>query len=456
MSHVVNRHSRRPLAVAAAIAACCLFTSRVNAQGGFGLRSAAVGGVKIDTDGVVSNPQVGELKQLQAAWQNGLQQVPGDLQKWADLRFVSLKQLESEIASARAAGKPLPDSVRYLAGLQRVRYVLVYPDRQDIVLAGPAEGWKIDSLGSVVGATTGRPVLSLDDLMVALRVAESSNASGISCSIDPTPEGLQRMHQIGGRLSARNGPEAAARQMEEAVGPQKISVTGIPATSHFARVIVAADFRMKRLAMNFEPAPVDGMPSFLTMIKRGTNAQSMMPRWWLAPKYDPLKRDTEGLAWQLSGQGVRCLTEQDFLNSAGQKQHSGKADPTAQKWADTFTNKFEELAREDSSFGQLRNVMDLAVVGALMVKERLTDKSGLQAPNLMGEQPLDVYPAPRSVASQASFVKAGHNWVVSVSGGVQIFPWQVADRTEVSKELSSARQQPPATSNWYWQRMIAR
>ena len=30
--------------------------------------------VKIDTDGVVSNPQVGELKELQAAWQKGLQQ----------------------------------------------------------------------------------------------------------------------------------------------------------------------------------------------------------------------------------------------------------------------------------------------------------------------------------------------------------------------------------------------
>ncbi len=452
MSCILNLNSQRLLAIAAALAACCGFSSRVEAQGGFGFRSAAVGGVKIDTDGVVSNPQVGELKQLQAAWQTGLQQVPADLQKWTDLRFVSLRHLESEIASARAAGKPLTDSVICLAGLQRVRYVLVYPDRQDIVLAGPAEGWKIDSLGSVVGATSGRPVLMLDDLMVALRVAESSNASGISCSIDPTPAGLQRMRQIAGHLSAHGGPESAARQMEEAVGPQKISVTGIPATSHFARVIVAADFRMKRLAMNFEPAPVDGMPSFLTMMKRGTNSQNMMPRWWLAPKYDPLRRDTDGLAWQLSGQGVRCLTEQDFLNSAGQKQHSGKSDATAQKWADTFTNKFEELAREDSSFGQLRNVMDLAVVGALMAKERLTDKSGLQVPNLMGEQSLDVYPAPRSVASQASFVKAGHNWVVSVSGGVQIFPWQVADRVEVSNDLASARRQQPAANSWYWQR----
>ena len=68
----------------------------------------------------------------------------------------------------------------------------------------------------------------------------------------------------------------------------------------------------------------------------------MMPRWWLAPNYEPLRRDTDGLAWELRGQGVRCLTEQDFVDSAGQKQHSGKADATAQKWADTFT---EEIRR---------------------------------------------------------------------------------------------------------------
>src|SRR5205085_1418814 len=145
MSYVFNTNTHRLFAIATAFAAICIANTPARAQL---FRSAAVGGVKIDTDGVVSNPQVGELKQLQSAWQKGLQQVPADLEKWTDLRFVSLKQLESEIAAARAAGKPVPDAVRYMAGLQRVRYVLVYPDKQDIVLAGPAEGWKVDSLGS--------------------------------------------------------------------------------------------------------------------------------------------------------------------------------------------------------------------------------------------------------------------------------------------------------------------
>ena len=178
---------------------------RLRWEGLSSIRGGAVGGVKVDVDGVLSNPEVSELKELRQAWQAGLQEVPEDLQKPTDLRFVSLKQLEAEAARAQQEGKPLPDAVRFMAGLTRVKYVLVYPEQHDIVLAGPAEGWRVDALGSVVGASSGQPVLLLDDLMAALRAAEQSNMSGISCSIDPTPEGMQRLQQISGSLTANAG-----------------------------------------------------------------------------------------------------------------------------------------------------------------------------------------------------------------------------------------------------------
>jgi hypothetical protein len=419
-------------------------------------RFGAVGGVKVDANGVLTHPEAGDFRELQEAWQTGMQRVPDDLAQPVELRFVSLRNLEAEADRALETGRPLPDAVRYLAGLQRVRFVLVYPDQKDIVLAGPAEGWRANALGSVVGKASGRPVLLLDDLIVALRVAESSNASGISCSIDPTPEGLQRMQQLSQELarSQNMAPQVAGRQMEQAVGPQKITVTGVPATSHFARVLVAADFRMKRLAMGFEPSPLAGMPSFMDLVSsRRGGANNMMPRWWLAPKYEPLRRDDGGLAWELRGQGVQCMNEEQFLTE-GNIQRTGRTDPTAQRWADTFTEKFDALAHEDSAFGELRNVMDLAVVAALIAKEQLQERSGLQIPRLRQDVPLDEYPAPRAVPSQASFVRAGRNWTVSVSGGVQIYPWQVADRTEVSQDIAAAR---PTRGNesatiWYWQK----
>ena len=82
---------------------------------------------------------------------------------------------------------------------------------------------------------------------------------------------------------------------------------------------------MKRLAMDFEPAPVDGMPSFLDMVaKQPRRLNNMMPRWWLAPNYEPLRRDDDGLAWELRGQGVKCMTEQDFLDDAGPEAALGQ------------------------------------------------------------------------------------------------------------------------------------
>ena len=130
------------------------------------VRNGAVGGVKVDVNGVISNPDAGDFRQLQAAWQAGLAPVPADLDAAVDLRFVSLRTLEAEAARALDAGKPLPESVRSMAGLQRIRYVLIYPEQKDIVLAGPAEGWKVNAQGSVVGKASGRPTLALDALGV--------------------------------------------------------------------------------------------------------------------------------------------------------------------------------------------------------------------------------------------------------------------------------------------------
>ncbi len=59
------------------------------------------------------------------------------------MRKISLKALEAASSTILTENSGmLPDEIKYLGGLQRVQYMFVYPDQQDIVLAGPAEGWK--------------------------------------------------------------------------------------------------------------------------------------------------------------------------------------------------------------------------------------------------------------------------------------------------------------------------
>ena len=353
------------------------------------------------------------------------------------------------------SGKALPEDIVFLAGLQDIRYVFVYPEQKDIVLVGFGEGWRIDAHGNIVGITTGRPVLLLDDLLTALRTAASSARAGISCSIDPTPEGIQQLRAHVATLTTMNDKQAISSGLEKALGRQLVTFSGVPATSHFASVLVAADYRMKRLAMNFEPSPVHGMPSFLHMYtSAGVGMDNILQRWWLEPKYESVLRSPDGLAWQFNGAGVKCLTEEDFATANGQLQHEGKSSAVAQKWADNMTGHYDELAVADPVFGDLRNCMQLALVGALVAHERLADKAGCNLPALMHESTLKTLelPVPTQVDSQVSMVKQGHNWIISASGGVSIRPGEIVRQARESSAPAEARAKAlsPARSAWYW------
>jgi hypothetical protein len=407
-----------------------------------------VGGVSIDTDGVLRNARTDELGVLSKLRQRSLEQIPADLNPAVEMRKISLRRLEAVLEDCAQNKKPIPDAVQYMAGLERIRYLFVYPEQQDIVLAGPGEGWKVDAKGNVVGLATGRPVMLLDDLLVALRTARAAQ-QGITCSIDPTPEGLARI-----KPAVRGSdPLAAARDLETALGMQRVSIEGVPATSHFARVLVAADYRMKRIAMNFDPSPVRGLPSYLQMVRPG--ARSMIsPRFWLEPRYDALLRDADRLAFEVHGSAVKAMTEEDHVAAGGQIQHTGRPNPTAQRWADIMTAKYAELAVADPIFGQLQNCMDLAVVAALIAKERLAEKAGYSMPALLDSPAVRpvVFAAPKQVPSMASTLKKGHTWVISVSGGVAIYSWQLADGTRQSETVNAVRTKaaPAETANWWW------
>ena len=420
----------------------------------------SVGGITIDTNGVLNNADVDQTGELRRLMIENADPVPGDLKQAAKLRKVSLRGLAKAIEECRQSGRRLPDEIRYLAGLQEIRYVFVYPEKQDIVLAGPGEGWRIDDKGAVVGIESGRPVLLLDDLLVALRTAREAQRSAISCSIDPTTEGLTRLQQHMKQLqrSYRNSntlgnPKEAFARIEEVLGPQKITVTVVPPTSHFARVMVAADFRMKRLAMNFEPSPIAGLPSFLhMMLTKNTKVKNMLPRWWLEPQYETASRDPSGLAWQLGATSVKAMTESDFL-SRGEKKHSGRANPLAQKWADNMTDKYAELAAADPIFAELQNCMSLAVVGALVAKEDLAAKAGVDMTALLDptETPVGQFNAPKQVDSKVSAVKKGSNWLISASGGVDINSWAAIDKIDENKKLDPLRKaSAPSNDNWWW------
>jgi hypothetical protein len=274
----------------------------------------------------------------------------------------------------------------------------------------------------------------------------------MSCSIDPTPEGLQRVSAFAKTLRTMGDPQATGLAIEERLGPQKITVGGVPETSHFARVMVAADYRMKRVSMDLEPAPVANLPSFVQMTKAsGSGMRNMLPRWWLAPNYEPLLRDEEGLSWQLRGASVKTMSENDYLTAEGTKQQTGRTDPVSARWAETFTARYDELSLVEPVFGELRNCMDLAIVAGLVAKENLLGKAQTSLPTLMNTSgmPTAQLPAPKQIASKAAVIHKGRKWIIA-AGGVQINPWVVVEKNEVSPKLTAVRSKTTLENGNQW------
>jgi len=464
-----NGRSRALICLAGLMAAILTAPGRLLAQGGVTegrvrpfvvgfipvTGSGAVGGVSVDTQGAlarVESDTVGDLRQARLA---AMRVDSTEITESSPLRKVSLRRLEAAIAEHRRLGRPLPDEMQVLAGMQRLQYVFAYPDHEDIVLAGRAEGWRIDDQGNYLGATTGRPVLQLADLIVALRSAEAAAVSGVSCSIDPSPEGIGRLQRLMRQPGFRMN-QASLRGSERAVGPQTIRVTGVADTSRFAHVMVAADFLMKRLAMNLEPAPIDGLPSYLELLRRGKQRlpQNSLPRWWMTPQYEALLKSPDGLAWELRGSSVRALSEESLITEFGGLASRGKAHPIAEQWAANFTSRFDSLAAAMPIFAELQNLMDLSVAAALLTQQDLLARCN--CPLSLMLNPVDVqlaaYPAARQVDSQASFVSKGNDWLLAVSGGVEINSWKYLEQPREDATLSTAREhsRPDDPLRWWW------
>jgi hypothetical protein len=223
-----------------------------------------------------------------------------------------------------------------------------------------------------------------------------------------------------------------------------------------ARVILAADYRMKLYGMNLAKPPVAGLPSYMEMIQNRSNASTQIQsRWWMACDYDAITHSKDRLAWKISGQRIKTMTETEAFDQQGQRKQTGKADPVAKKWADNFTKKIGELAVKDPVFGELRNVMDLCLVAALIESQNLQSLAACDLSSILGNRgqietiKLDVA---KSLDPQISFLQTAQGLLVSASGGVMIESWYFATQVKENESVGGAKVAAAKLDNdkiWY-------
>jgi hypothetical protein len=387
-------------------------------------------GVSIDAEGVL-RMQVFEdpggalrLERIRAA-KAGL---AADIAAPATLRKVSLIRLEQAIRRNFDTGKPLDEAMRYLAGLQRLQYVFFYPEANDIVIAGPAEGWAPDPSGRVVGLATGRPVLELVDLLVALRAYPPGEPRGVfvGCTIDPTPEGLSRLQQFQ-RQIPRSIPEdqrgvmaeQMARGIRESLGMAKIRVFGVPAETHFAAVLIEADYRMKLIGLGLERPPVK-IASMLEL--SGAASMGTLQRWWFTPNYDCVKTTDDRLSLELVGQGVQLLSENKLVGPDGQLAAAAAPNKASDAFAAGFTRQYPALSVASPVYAQMRNLIDMVVAAAFIQQQHYADRAGWRMATFSDEQllPVRTLRTPEQVEAAVNAVWKGSRLLAPAGGGVSI------------------------------------
>ena len=402
----------------------------------------AVGGFSIDADHVVRTAPTEASRELAGRIRSLLTEIPADLDTASPMRKISLRRLSAEVRSCLANDRPIPDSILFLGGLTGIEYVAAVPEERDIYIAGPAEGWTVSETGEIVGKESGKPIFRLEDLLTILRSWNTETPEVITCSIDPTPEGIAAVAELGAL--------ATDAEREEAIGLMDVSFTGVPANSRVAAVLAAADYSLKTISLGYEEVPIKNFPSYFETIKTGGTA-NYGQRFWISPVYNKIYHGTDSLTWKLSDTGVETLTEREHLAADGSRKASGKKDAQAVKWAANMSKRYDEVAAAVPVFADAKNCMELALCVAVIYAKHLPEKSGLSLTDLTGEAvfPASPLPAPAKVPGFSLSRPVGNKGAVSVTGGISINPWEaVQNGTALDAELDEVHL-AFAGENWY-------
>ena len=251
-----------------------------------------------------------------------------------------------------------------------------------------------------MGKKSGRPVLQLDDLVMAMRTAEEGGGRLFGCGIDPSPESVKKAEVVAREMAAASRADRLAA-LQQALGPQTVRVFGTQADTRFAFICVAADYELKRFAMGLHRSPILGMGNAVDSTRSAAN------KFWFEMSYEPILVSADGNSFGLRGQRLAVKNGQFDFDPRG-------ATPKATAWAKQFSKNIPTLSAAVPLFAELQNIADEAVLANLIRHDRLDQKIGWDRSPLLDDKtfPVKRIPVPRTAdtlvnATNGSLVAGG-------------------------------------------------
>ncbi len=433
-------------------------------------------GVYADSTGTLRKIKVDKNRSLRKLAKNATQKSRQvSIRRPSQLRKVSLNRLERHAQLLAANGKTIPDAMQNLAGIYEIEYLMLLPETNDIVIAGPAGDWRLEADGHAVNVESGKPVLQLDDLVVCLRNAQPAphgNFGKFGCSITPRKKNLAATKEFVSTSKLRG--TAWRNQLRDVLGQQDIEVFGIDPATHAGMVLIEADYRMKLVAMGLEPS-IPEIQSYLSRLAVGPDGEVEpmdVVRWWFTMNYDHIVSDEDRRVFELNGTGVKVLSENEFISEQGDRVHTGKSDGPTAGFARDFTKHFDAIADQHPIYRRLKNLFDLSIVSALIQSHGLARRADWNF-TFFGNSPdysaLSYQVATQAVPTQVNSVmnhriikrrkqsSTVKHTLVGVSGGITFDAIEVIrtkaetpnDNTELFRQVSDAKIGVESL-NWWW------
>lgn len=335
-------------------------------------------------------------------------------------RAVSLRVLDATL-KANSSKEALK-----LCRITRINGFVIDQQGRDIILIGQVD--------------PSSPPLHVDDFVVALRNAHMKYAevkgntyyySAPGCSIDPQSKVMLEMLSVKNQLTSASTIEESRRCFEEyqnvARQAQNVRVMGVPFDSHFAKVMVDADYYMKRLTDGSVELEIEGFSSLWNLRKdndaSNTTAQSWMNRFWFCPAETTYTKD--GDAVLLKDCRVKLLTEQQYVSTQGELYDSGGTDVLAEQYAEMFTRNYDTVATKRPVYRELEELFRMVALAKLMRETSALSKVGLKINHIMEQRKLEAVPVSRRVLGLTRFEESVQR-TEKTGGYIDSFVWHVS------------------------------
>ncbi len=326
---------------------------------------------------------------------------------------------------------------RDLGGLQRIDHVLVYPRLGDIVLCGRGDVVANPTEEYPVGVSNRLPCLTVDDLRACWTLVSKLRALPFGCSIEPTPNGIRQM-----KLRALREPPPSTGELADALGPQRIDLIRLSGKYSMDHTIVAADIRLKRIALGVDDSRHFRLPRVQDL---GQVLEGVIPRVWIGANYGPVRRSPDRRIWSMAGQLQVHLDFPVGLEPTSSERRRIEA------WCREWTTAVNDPTFVQTIFHHLQGISDLAVTVALVQRYELLSQqkiAGFRWTRTTARQ--RTRPVPSATPSLCRIDTRPRRLV---AGGVLLSPWEATTICEDQPQNLRLWQagRPPADesiSNW--------